>query len=88
MYHISPVWISWTVDKMTMKQRKKITIITTSCANCPRGRFLEDIRVLWCDALNMEIKPSSVKVGSAIFYHDIPKKCPYPDTDEKDQFGC
>jgi len=72
---------------MVMRQRKKISIVVASCVNCPYGRFLEDVNVLWCDDLNKEIKSTGKKIGLAIFYHKIPKECRFPDTDELDKYG-
>jgi hypothetical protein len=71
---------------MTERIKRKITFVTSSCANCYFGRFSKEICVLWCDKINKEVKPSKTIIGSAIYYHDIPDDCPFPVTDEPDQF--
>jgi hypothetical protein len=66
--------------------RKKITFVTTSCANCHFGRFDRSTHTLECKRTGKVVPPSSIEAG-AIFYHTIPGDCPFPDTDEPDQFG-
>jgi hypothetical protein len=67
---------------MTMEQRKKVTIVTRSCVNCPRSDWNDLHRTLYCRELKRYIEPNKEGL-MAIYFNNIPKECPFPDTKEE-----
>jgi hypothetical protein len=71
---------------MAKQRKKKITFVTLSCANCYFKRVDRSILILECKLTGKIVAPSSTEMG-ANYYRIIPDDCPFPDTDEPDQFG-
>jgi hypothetical protein len=66
---------------MATNIKKKITVVICSCANCPRSDWSDETKLLYCLELKKFIKPSKAE-PMAIYFHDIPDNCPFPNTND------